>query len=339
MIRRRRHARLPPASGAAGGDTETLQTDVMRFMSIIGLCLMAIFALVQGIPVQQQGKPAPSTQAARLAPIQREIRSQQQQLQELQVDLQALQAEKERTRQVVTVAQQHLEQLAGQTQQANEARARLATQLENLDRQLEQGRKVLADIEQASLQQEQDLDKLRTQLLATQQQLDDSREEIETLRQQSRQQTAKPVPRQQTTPAAKPAPAAKPIPAAKPAPVKQGFVLRFASAAALDRLVAAGSVKLYGMADQQAWQLSMNAGRPAIAAATFPGWFHEMSAATVPAHYLRSLETATDSPGQSTIVWGVQLPAATKAAITALTRGQQGGALVIRDDGQVLLEE
>lgn len=341
MIRRRRHARLPPASGAAGGDTDALQTDVMRFMSIIGLCLMAIFALVQGIPVEERGKPAPfveSAQHTQLASIRREIGAQQQQLQELQADLQALQAEKEHTQQVVTVAQQHLEQLAGQTQQVHEARAGLAAQLENLDRQLEQGRQALVDIEQASLQKEQHLAELRTQLLATQQQLDDSREAIETLRQQSRQQTAKPVSRQYSTPAPKPEPEPEPEPATKPVPARQGFVLRFASAAALDRLVAAGSVKLYGMADQQAWQLSLHAGRPAIAPATFPGWFHEMSAATVPAHYLHSLETATDSSGQSGIVWGVQLPAATKEAITALTRGQQGGALVIRDDGQVILE-
>ena len=39
-----------------GGDygereTEALQTDILRFLSIIGFCLMAIFALVQAIPV------------------------------------------------------------------------------------------------------------------------------------------------------------------------------------------------------------------------------------------------------------------------------------------------
>ena len=45
-MRRRRYPKYPPGSGAAGGDTEALQTDVMRFMSIIGLCLMAVFALV-----------------------------------------------------------------------------------------------------------------------------------------------------------------------------------------------------------------------------------------------------------------------------------------------------
>jgi hypothetical protein len=52
MIRRRRQARFPAASGAAGNDTDALQTDVMRFMAIIGLCLMAVFALVQSIPLQ-----------------------------------------------------------------------------------------------------------------------------------------------------------------------------------------------------------------------------------------------------------------------------------------------
>jgi hypothetical protein len=93
------------------------------------------------------------------------------------------------------------------------------------------------------------------------------------------------------------------------------------------------------MADQQAWQLSMEAGRPAVTQATFPRWFHEMSAVTVPEHYIHSLENAADDPGPSTVVWGVQLPAATKAAIASLTRGQQGGALVIRGDGQVILEE
>jgi outer membrane biosynthesis protein TonB len=149
-----------------------------------------------------------------------------------------------------------------------------------------------------------------------------------------------------------PAPAAKPViekrpppvPIAKPLPAKQGFSLRFASATALDRQVAAGSVSLYGMLDQQAWQLSMVAGTPAAASTSFPKWFHEMSAATVPTHYLHSLKNKADGRGASAVVWGVQLPAATRTAIASLlqgqqARGQQGGALVIQGDGQVTLEQ
>jgi hypothetical protein len=326
----------------------------MRFMSIIGLCLMAVFALVQVIPVQEPGKPVQPSQAARLR---EEIRAQQQQLQELQAELHALKSARVRTQQVLTVAQQHLEQVAGQTQQARAQRDRVEAQLESLDRQLEQGRQALVDLEQAAQQKSQDLDALRGRLLDTQVQLDRSRSEIEALQRRARQQAAKlvTVKRTPAAPAAKPviekrtpaAPAAKPVikkrtppvPAARPVPAKQGFTLRFASAAALDRLVTAGSVTLYGMADKQAWRLSMDAGRPAAAPASFPRWFHEMSAVTVPAHYIHSLEDTADGPAQSSVVWGVQLPTATKAAIAALTRGQQGGELVIRDNGQVLLEE
>jgi hypothetical protein len=312
----------------------------MRFMSIIGLCLMAVFALVQVIPVQEPGKPVQPSQAARLR---EEIRAQQQQLQELQAELHALKSARVRTQQVLTVAQQHLEQVAGQTQQARAQRDRVEAQLESLDRQLEQGRQALADLEQAAQQKTQDLDALRGRLLDTQVQLDRSRSEIEALQRRARQQAAKlvTVKRTPAAPAAKPVIKKRtpPVPAARPVPAKQGFTLRFASAAALDRLVTAGSVTLYGMADKQAWRLSMDAGRPAAAPASFPRWFHEMSAVTVPAHYIHSLEDTADGPAQSSVVWGVQLPTATKAAIAALTRGQQGGELVIRDNGQVLLEE
>ena len=306
MIRRRRQARFPAASGAAGSDTDALQTDVMRFMAIIGLCLMAVFALVQSIPLQEPGK---------------------------------------------------------------------AAQLDDMDRQLEQGRQALADIEQASMQKQQNLDELRGQLQATQQQLEQSRKVVAVIKHEPRQQAAKPVieKRPPPAPAVKPvtgkrpppAPAVKPViekrpppesvakpviekrlpaaPITKPLPEKQGFSLRFASAAALDRQVATGSVSLYGMLDQQAWQLSMEAGTPAAASTSFPKWFHEMSAATVPKHYLYSLKNKADGPGSSRVVWGVQLPATTRTAIASLLQGQQaqgqsGGALVIQGDGRVTLE-
>ena len=41
------------ADSDAGGAAD-LQTDVMRFMAIISLCLVAIFALVQSIPLARQ---------------------------------------------------------------------------------------------------------------------------------------------------------------------------------------------------------------------------------------------------------------------------------------------
>ena len=293
MIRRRRHARFPATAAAAGSDIDALQTDVMRFMAIIGLCLMAVFALVQSIPEREAVKPVQPSRVAVVRPaLQQEnlqqIRQrilQKKRAQQLQAELDALKSEKDQTQQILAVAEQRDEQVTGQIQQAREAR---------------------------------------------------ERRENEVIR-RSPQQADKPA-------SEKPPPVPEASPAAKPVPDKQGFTLRFASAAALDRLITAGSVSLYGMDGQQAWRLSMEAGRASVARASLPGWFHEMSAATVPAHYIRSLDNAADGPGQVAIVWGVQLPSATKAAITARVeqqqmQGEQGGTLVIRDDGQVALEE
>ena len=364
MIRRRRQVRFAVAS-SAGSDIDALQTDVMRFMAIIGLCLMAVFALVQVIPAQETDKPAQPVQAAG---VQQEILEQQQQLREMQAELIALKAEKQRTQQLLIVAQHQFEQIAGQTQQSREQRDRLESQLEALDLRLEKERQVLADIEQASRQKQQNLEELRGRLLKTRAQLDRSREEIELIKHQLRQKPDMPVIKQQSRqepdmlvkrhqsrqepdtvvikqqsreepdmPVIKQQ--SLPDPEPRSVPGKQGFSLRFASDAALNRLVAADRVTLYGMVKQQAWSLSMDAGGPAVARVSFPEWFHEMSATTVPAHYIHSLENVAEVPGQSIVVWGVQLPSATKTAIASLIQGRQGGELVIQDDGQVLLEE
>ncbi len=41
------------------GGAADLQTDVMRFMAILSLCLVAIFALVQSMPMAPSAKPVP----------------------------------------------------------------------------------------------------------------------------------------------------------------------------------------------------------------------------------------------------------------------------------------
>ena len=47
----------------SGGDAE-LQTDVMRFMAILSLCLVAIFALVQSLPVVEKATVMPDPVAS-----------------------------------------------------------------------------------------------------------------------------------------------------------------------------------------------------------------------------------------------------------------------------------
>jgi len=53
--------------GEAGGASD-LQTDIMRFMAILSLCLVAIFALVQSIPLTPGELPTPTPTPATPAP-------------------------------------------------------------------------------------------------------------------------------------------------------------------------------------------------------------------------------------------------------------------------------
>lgn len=250
MNRRQRHSRLSPRSGTAARDTEALQTDVMRFMAIISLCLMAVFALVQSIPVLEEGK---ASRTAQISGERQKTDTRMKPANESQVKLHAPEENNDRSQKVSIVTQQPPEKVS-------------ATRSEPMKR-------------------------------------------------------------------------TRPAPVVKSGPGRQGFSLQFESAAALDQLVAAGSVILHAMVDQQAWRLSVYAGRPVIARSLLPAWFHEMSPATVPEHYIHSLDKVAGAPGTPAVVWGVQLPAATRAAIASLMRSPQGGVLVIRSDGQVALED
>ena len=66
MIRRSRNMRYTATAGSTGSDTDALQTDVMRFMSILGLCLMAVFALVQSLPLQETAPVRPEPEQEKL---------------------------------------------------------------------------------------------------------------------------------------------------------------------------------------------------------------------------------------------------------------------------------
>ena len=334
MIRRSRRVRYPATSGAAGSDTDALQTDVMRFMAILGLCLMALFALVQSAPVQQPGPPQQQPGQGQLP---RAIEREQARVLDLEAELARLTAginaarqRHSRSRQALAVAQDQLARVTDQTRQAGADRDRLTVELKSLKRQLAQQRKDLAGIQQASREKAHSLQVLERQLKDERQQLDDISHQLAALGEAAARTPAvinKP-----------PAPVAET--AVEPAlePEKQGFTLRFASNAALDQLVAAETVSLFGMVGRQAWRLSLAGNQPLAAGGTFPGWFHEMAPATVPGKYVQALAAIPGGPGQAGIVWGVQLATTIRQKIRSLSRGQRGGSLVIFASGQVRLE-
>ncbi len=142
------------------------------------------------------------------------------------------------------------------------------------------------------------------------------------------------------TPAAQPpAPArrvAPPPTTAAPEPAARTFTLRFASDAALNRLVTTQQVALYALDDHKVWRLSPKTGGPTFEPATAPARMHVMQPSTVPPHLVLALNRLT--PAGEQVTWGVTLPDATTDAITRHLRSPAGGALVIQADGDVRRE-
>ncbi len=118
-----------------------------------------------------------------------------------------------------------------------------------------------------------------------------------------------------------------------PVPEKEGFVLRFASDAALTRAVAAQHVGFYALHDGRAQRMTVSESRISFWDASTPNSFHEMEAATVPTPVIDALaRTGTPVGG---VDWGVTLPGKMKAQLDALMQEHRGGSLVIGAAGDI----
>jgi hypothetical protein len=344
MIRRSRQLRLSATAGVAGNDTDALQTDVMRFMSIIGLCLMAVFALVQGIPVQEPGKAAVAAQSSRLREV---IRSQQLQLEKLQDGLRAMhditsQAER---RFAHVKAQSELHE--SEVRRLRAEQEPLAARLQEIKEALVLARQSLEKVREHSNQQAEQLADLEERLKESQLRLDESREEVTRLQHDTKANQGSRQPERKPTDENPPV-----VPPGEPSPLvvktrkerpseqlkrKPGFSLQFASDAALDRLIASGEVSLYAMTDRQTWRSSLRGSKTIMVPAEKPRWFHEMAVRTVPLHYLQGLD-AVQGDSDEVVTWGVQLPQETRDAIRTRMQGRQGGELVIHANGTVTVK-
>ena len=118
---------------------------------------------------------------------------------------------------------------------------------------------------------------------------------------------------------------------------KEGYILRFASDSALQKLISQGKVNFFAMTGRETFRLGLNGGRPYYAATPNPPEIYEMETATVPDEYVAAFKRQQSAAGRKTVTWGVTLPAQTKASIQRLVDGQKGGDLLIMPDGEVVL--
>jgi hypothetical protein len=127
-----------------------------------------------------------------------------------------------------------------------------------------------------------------------------------------------------------------PSPGATDTRPRRGFTLRFATDAALLRLVARGTAEVFVFDGAETLRLALAAAGPIFSPAPGPSQFHAIDGATVPAVLQEAL--AARAPLSDEAVWGVTLPADTRRALAGLIRSHDGGALVIDERGRVRLE-
>ena len=131
-------------------------------------------------------------------------------------------------------------------------------------------------------------------------------------------------------------PSPEPAASSEPAPEDKVFTLRFESDTALTRLVATGQVAFYAIAAGRAQRMTVSDSRISFWDASTPNIFHQMEAATVPQPVVEALaRSGADATG---VEWGVTLPGKLSAQLNSLMQQHQGGALVIRADGNLNLD-
>jgi len=319
------------SSPALADDVEMLQTDVMRFFAILCLCLMAIFALVKALPM------APAAAGPTIA----EPTDLKAEAQSLQIQIAALRKNLAETLTQVQAASLAAEQSTMQTKKAAEDEQKILARLANNQQEL---KKVTQSLNQTRRElkisaeklaglvsdidtKQQFQSQLRSQIRHETQNLKKLQGALERANQKVNQSRS----RNQDTPRI-PSQADRLKPSAA-----DGYILRFASDEALQTLISGGQVFFYAVAGKKTWQLHLTEGRPAYVTAESPAQVYEMESATVPIDYTTAFEQQVAAFGRTAVTWGVTLPAQTTAAINRLTRGQNGGDLVIMPDGEVIL--
>lgn len=276
----------------------TLETDVMRFMAILALCLVVIFALVQSLPLSSGNIETQSAEEP------------------LGIEISDLQNQVETLRQEAT-------ELAGRQKRMRLAAAK---ELQGISRELTAAREEVTRKEGALASAEKRLIEKKGELARVEEFINEARQKESAARWKLDNAEGKNLSRRETGPA---------IPAKNRQASNRGFTLRFASEADLKSLLQRGRVQLYMMAPGKSWRLAGQShrgwqflpGRP-------PDLFYQMDADTVPDDFLQAAEEAAGMGGAG-VEYGVVLPPAVKRQLKTEMKGRRGGELIIRKSGRV----
>jgi len=358
--------------GMVSDDVEALQTDVMRFLAIICMCLMIVFSLVQSLPMSgEENRPKITTREM----IQKDIESLRKKADQLIQSLMVLtktitlkrkeieqlaariNAQQDRIKQQDAAAQKSFEDMAEarkalsdidvKMQLAMEKEQQFRAMMEKAEKSLVERRMSLSRIDALVGKGRATLDAMDIDLKEAKQtlnQLDSAQNKLNAHKGSKSSETEKEKPEKKQEPSK----AAETTPETKTAQEgtstklddKEGFTLGFDSNEVLFQLLQQGrKVRLHMLSGGKWWQLKVNAsGRVSFLSSPSPEKIYEMDRRTVPDKIIRAGKLVVAAFGTEDVSYGVELSSDISTRINRLMKGKKGGDLVILEKGEVSLE-
>jgi len=358
--------------GMVSDDVEALQTDVMRFLAIICMCLMIVFSLVQSLPMSgQENRPKITTREM----IQKDIESLRKKADQLKQSLMVLtntiilkKRELQQLAARITAQQDWIEQLDVATQKSLEDMADARQAISDIDvkvqlamekeqqfqAMMEKAEKSLVDRQMALSRIEGLVDKGRAALDAMGADLKDAKQTLNRLDSAQNKLNAHKGFKSSETEKEKPEKKQEPSKVAETTPEtkiaqegtstklddKEGFTLGFDSNGVLLQLLQqGGKVRLHMLSGGKWWQLKVSAsGRVSFLSSPSPEKIYEMDIRTVPDKIIRAGKLVVAAFGTGDVSYGVELSSDISNRISRLMKDQKGGDLVILENGEVSLE-
>ncbi len=273
-----------------------LEADVMRFVAILGLCLMIIFALVQSIPVSSANNQ-PQLLSREL--LEKEIAELVQQANKLRDEIVELNKALDQTR----------KKSGNELQIMKQELSELRQKLDDANNDLQSAAKKLAEQQEALTKVESIIQQVRQKLENVQRKYENIKSSVS----KKQPETAAPATVKST----------------------RGFSLRFETEAVLKDLVRKKRIKFYMLASHKSWRLASVSGRGwQFSPGNMSGSFYEMQRNTVPEDFVKAARMVV-ALGGAKAKYGVVLPGSISGQLVMAMEGREGGDLVIGEGGKV----
>ena len=328
---------------AEDAEIEALQTDVMRFMAILGFILSVIFALVQSIPFAPKDlRPTLENYESLkrdITNLQNYIGNQFATLHEIQMQLKESEALKvQRVSELKQLSEQRNQLLIDAELNFTEFKVR-QNNLKAIENQITNRKKSLqvlrlnVERERNALQKTQEnYQLLKERILAVQQVQNQASVENNAVTSSASETMAD---AQRADPVE--VPKGKIIERLLP-PKRVGFTLKFESEAAFNRLLEKKLIRFYVFLGDKTWRVRLQNEIPEFIGVSKPTQYQEMDPTTVPALYAMHFKRTVATHGRHFEIWGVILPKSISRSIQSQIRNKQGGDVVISGEGRIRLE-